>query len=631
MADPGDEAAVGLYLAEASPAPFYGLPPIDAQSRNDSPSPEELLTSLNEDADRSAHSPTLRELSRRALENAVAPINKLPTEMLLEVFRHFVTHLSIHEPTGDRPPEWLPLMGVCRSWCVLVRSTPTIWSSAIVIRHGNLRWLELSLARSRETPASLAISLPDVSFDSELCSTVAVRSHSHHIRQLFFTTVLTLRNKRSVKDLMDTSLPALTTLYLDLAYRLSFHHVPGVPITAKMVLDRDRYPSLTHLHLKVGLIPSWTSSVFKNLQYLSLISCRLSTHHVSLTQFLDALENGGQHLESITLGGFLTATVLAESPEVEPDRVGTLPRIRTLRLIWEDAACISRLASHLRLPASGEIDLQGTLASPDELYDPQFARLLPHYLRRIPFLHAATALEVDVHNPRIKISGNVSGHQALMFSISLHQDYSAIDDHPLWISMLGDALAQVVALFVDAPLRSLTVQGALEMTRVQAWDAVFATFSRLESVKLCMDSDSDDRYYTALPLFLYHTLGVSRTTSFGTPDHVGDLLGPLDADGVTVRCPALQTLDIQGAYWTPLHSRSLGQVLEMREQAGAPRLPRLILAPHIPENEELSVLKSLEESLQPFVHDLLFSSRVGGGGGDDEPGQSLLTVSHTYR
>ncbi|KAI0773158.1 hypothetical protein BD413DRAFT_313796 [Trametes elegans] len=592
MADP----AAGVFLDEASAGPFYGLPPVDPWLRGGATSPEKLVTSASEDAD-SVQVLTLQELSRRALENATVPIDTLPTEMLLEVFRYFVAPLSILEPKVDQPPSWLPLMGVCRSWCALIRGTPAFWASAIVVGF-NLHWLELSLRRSRDLPVSLRITLSEDGFETEPYIRT-LRPHGTRIRRLFLSTLLMSRNKKNVEDLIETPLPTLTTLHLDFDHRKPFSYVWD---PAKIVLNRDRYPSLTHLHLNVGLILAWTPSLFMNLRHLSLLYCPLSTHRLSLTQFLDALERGGQHMESLTLGDFLTGTGLVDSPD-EPGRVVTLPKLRVLRLIAEKPACISLLISHIRLPQFGEIELRGTITSEEELNHPQLDRLLPRDLRNAPFLHKATALEVDVEGSKFVISGRV--HETLTFKLHQCDECRGYNIMETRGPLLGDALEQLIALFADSPLRSLKVSGTLHRTFPPTWDTLFARFPGLKTLDLSLYSPNHE---AAFPLFISDALA-SSSYAQGSP-RPGDIRS---RDVSVVPCPALETLAIHGTSWNPGDSRRFGQILRRREQAGAPRLATFTLAPFVPRVEEAGVLESLDESIRPFVEDLQFLRETDAG------------------
>lgn len=100
---------------------------------------------------------TLLLPSRR---NQLAPIARLPPEVLGEVFLTFVrtfvqenysTYQSYPRYDG---PHWLVITAVCRYWHQVALQTPRIWSF-ILLRHRDLEPVSLFLERSGRVPLDM--------------------------------------------------------------------------------------------------------------------------------------------------------------------------------------------------------------------------------------------------------------------------------------------------------------------------------------------------------------------------------------------------------------------------------------------------------------------------------------------
>ncbi|KAI0643330.1 hypothetical protein C8Q79DRAFT_884789, partial [Trametes meyenii] len=113
----------------------------------------------------------VRLLSWRALCNARLPVHRLPAEILLEVFKYFIPPVPM-TPEHSISCPWVPLMSVCRRWCVLIRDTPRFWQD--IPLKSNTKWVPLALYRARQAP--LGFWIP---FDAEFDKVVPlVREHA---------------------------------------------------------------------------------------------------------------------------------------------------------------------------------------------------------------------------------------------------------------------------------------------------------------------------------------------------------------------------------------------------------------------------------------------------------------------
>ncbi|KAI0354470.1 hypothetical protein OH77DRAFT_1367287, partial [Trametes cingulata] len=95
-------------------------------------------------------------LERRMQWNASLPINRLPVELLVNIFillpdiRH--SPLPWREPPSNTT-DWARIMAVCRHWHAAIRDHACFWQTAVVRQR--TEWLHLILARSRDSALHL--------------------------------------------------------------------------------------------------------------------------------------------------------------------------------------------------------------------------------------------------------------------------------------------------------------------------------------------------------------------------------------------------------------------------------------------------------------------------------------------
>ncbi|TCD64431.1 hypothetical protein EIP91_004112 [Steccherinum ochraceum] len=102
--------------------------------------------------------------------NDPTPINSIPTELLVQIFRHFVRAVSA-QMDSDESPQWI-LSSVCRTWNEVVGDAPELWSKIHTTSYPSpeqYRYLCQLLERSKDAPL-------EVSVDDSLVH----RSLSHH-------------------------------------------------------------------------------------------------------------------------------------------------------------------------------------------------------------------------------------------------------------------------------------------------------------------------------------------------------------------------------------------------------------------------------------------------------------------
>ena len=135
-------------------APYFGLPPLQDGSAH---LPAKELANSIADMNRQIVLLQARVRSTSALLNYQRPINRLPPEILLDLFRRLRDEdrsYNQHRDGGrlySRPP-WHRILGVCRYWCSLASSAPLLWTSIPVGAKTDLGMLKAFLKRSSQSP-----------------------------------------------------------------------------------------------------------------------------------------------------------------------------------------------------------------------------------------------------------------------------------------------------------------------------------------------------------------------------------------------------------------------------------------------------------------------------------------------
>ncbi|KAF5325441.1 hypothetical protein D9619_010042 [Psilocybe cf. subviscida] len=107
--------------------------------------------------------------------NELAPVSKLPDEILLHIFLIFQDATDLH------PKHWHQIMHVCRYWRHLAIGSPSLWTRLHILPHA---LIPLMLERSQSTP--LEVGLLSLTPKESITTLATILHKIKHIRVLHF-------------------------------------------------------------------------------------------------------------------------------------------------------------------------------------------------------------------------------------------------------------------------------------------------------------------------------------------------------------------------------------------------------------------------------------------------------------
>lgn len=421
---------------------------------------EALYARAQRDAPQASHA-MLRAVENILLSTLIAirdainlsrPVNRLPAEVLLQIFdnvtvpsssRNDTTHQSLVWPAlfdFREPKRVVPLTHVCRRWRQIALASPMLWTT--VDERSNIDIAATHLARSESAPLKILVR----SFTKPVARTIYSTSASR-IRRLYhrsnYGTIVNSFLGFPANELEAIALEVTTSMGTLSSY------------VAEPLLFEGKAPRLKVLVL--NKIPWLPANRLENLTHLSI-----NENAFSLSGWLKFL-SGAPKLQEIILRS------LRVTPREEPDdsnRVA-LNNLRRLAIGNMDGSAASCLISHLILPPSLALYL---FSIDTELRtDIAFMRTLP----RLPFMDDISQLSLTV-----KI-----GPGMVMFTVIVAGASSALRID--WSKRLySDAVYQLRAEWVR------TLLSILDMSKVQEFwvDGPHSIGDSIETLLVAMPS-----------------------------------------------------------------------------------------------------------------------------------------------
>lgn len=315
--------------------------------------------------------------------NALAPINRLPVELLTKIFYTVYKSSWKLDPRLARAILWpeatlwaesatsVTLSLVCRHWRMLALGYPLLWvdvSDRIPSSPGKSVFLE----RSKGLPLNVRMMKPR---PSELAA--FVQAEGHRIRELHIATDPYITNREIAEQML-----ANLDFDADKLEYLTVRTDSSVP-----VLFRGRTPRLRRLTLVDAL--QLPPNQFSTLTHLALILCSIpGTQIISLLSHTPALQ------ELIILGPILDPVVSSALPIV------VLAKLQLLVLNAIDIKFFSQVSVN-PLAAILILDQNGVARSGDN------PNSIAVGLSQIDAIQAVTTLSVDMHRQQglIMLSG----------------------------------------------------------------------------------------------------------------------------------------------------------------------------------------------------------------------------------
>ncbi|KAK7045633.1 hypothetical protein VNI00_007466 [Paramarasmius palmivorus] len=294
----------------------------------------------------------------RGLRNSLQPVNRLPPEILSDIFMLSKQHLPSFLPLvrgGIRYFEnhsWLAVLHVCRHWRGVVARCPALWGTIDNLRGGVCP--QTCLKRSRGAPVDVFLSITGPEFkpiQPELVD--ALIPHIPRFRQFHVNTDGWF-DPTPIYASLKESAPNLTSLSIVTKGR----DVVGGVLPA---IFNDHMPQLRQLTLEH--FTSWPATYFTNLTHCCLFDQwdATATSRPTTSQFLDFLASspGLEELALVRAGP--TRLQSDDFPSVSPpSRIVELPKLKELSIgDWPSSQSIARLLSHLSLPSTTQMYFWG--------------------------------------------------------------------------------------------------------------------------------------------------------------------------------------------------------------------------------------------------------------------------------
>ncbi|KAI0738650.1 hypothetical protein C8Q80DRAFT_255054 [Daedaleopsis nitida] len=322
--------ATDVLRAEHLRGPYYGLRPMSAalsSTLTTSGKAEALAQVL-------AHKKELDQeiLSMNALLNAGARINRIPPELLGEIF-------LFAQSVASGPWTLFPLLIVCRHWFVVAATTPRLWCS-ILVASDRLDRVRTWLARSKECPISVdtAIYLRTPLID-------VLKPHVHRLRELMFGVVQPEAEPHLIDFLRNHTMPMLET------FTVSIDHDDSSS-SDLVEFSPDRFPRLKFLGLSsLQTLPS--SPIFRQITRLHLFgSLGPSFNYYHIEQML----HGCINLERLQINHLLLFdNSLGPQPRAAADRV-TLTKLQYIS-VNSSALVIHQVLYSVIMPPTASVSL----------------------------------------------------------------------------------------------------------------------------------------------------------------------------------------------------------------------------------------------------------------------------------
>ncbi|KAJ7588828.1 hypothetical protein C8J56DRAFT_1164513 [Mycena floridula] len=473
--------------------------------------------------------------SLRGYRNSRLPINRVPPEIMTEIFN--LTQLD--EPSFcpwsargyDKDPkdhQWIGLLEVCRHWRGIIATSPKLWSW--IVRQSDIGCY---LRRSRS--ALLSVNLMPVSPQALSISTLDLLGfHRRRIAQLHFN--ISDHPAYINHRFLTRSAPELFSLsvYPD-------QHYSGDTVLPP--LFGGRMPKLKQLALRYFV--SWPTGYFHNLTHLILLDQQVHARP-STSTFLDFMETSPLLEVLILDGAGPTREDSIDLPPVSTGRMIALIALKELNIMGTmlPAFAVARLLAHLSLPVDAEVYISMT---PLLDFDDDFASFLPTEiteLRNFWNIEECVISRIDI--------GTTSSPQHIAIANSVLQLHSSFS--PTQFTSLYDRYPLINIRKLSIHDASHDPDGSSVISTDQ-WKELFIRTPALQTLNIFRRAGS--------------TPVTSRILTALEVDHDKSFL-----------CPLLQSLRIDDEYQMP--TLRLFSIAKQRAEHGCPLLQLTISYAHQP-------------------------------------------------
>ncbi|KAI0369209.1 hypothetical protein BV20DRAFT_968410 [Pilatotrama ljubarskyi] len=297
-----------------------------------------------------------RVIELKGCINTMAPISRLPPEILSEVFA--LVAISDYEAQRrnhygpSHAYKWITLTHVCRIWRTVALNTPRLWSRIVLTKPDVAREV---LARSKKAPlwVSATVAYRD---DARLPILDTLMQESSRIKEFRLTGPARLVQALSTKWRLPANMLESMFLSSDVKPFDRDSFLPTLPLSSDFL--SGQIPRLRRLEIH-RITVDWTNPLFCPSLKTLIVHARYDTTPKlgEFSQLLTALENMPL-LETLNLNEAIPRLPDDATNLPAVQHAVTLPALRSLDL-FSDAIECAKLLRHLSLPHNTRIIVNG--------------------------------------------------------------------------------------------------------------------------------------------------------------------------------------------------------------------------------------------------------------------------------
>ncbi|KAI0656058.1 hypothetical protein C8Q70DRAFT_1014320 [Cubamyces menziesii] len=516
-----------------------------------------------------------------ALKNASTPINRLPVEILAEIFLHVAQHARISAPG------WHRILCVCRHWFVVGATMPRLWTR--ILCAGCTNQLRTSLARSKSIPVDIELTSATPSRGFTITEVIPIIApHVHRLQSIRFGVVPSSDAPEVLAFLQNHSFPALQTLQ-------------ALPRSnaGRLEVDLDRFPRLCELRFaNLDAFPS--TAIMSQLTTLELTAYGEEGPSLAMDELLTALQSLS-NIEDLTLTDVNvrnTATpLLRGASKIE------LKKLRKIAITM-DAVPMKRILSEIAIPPSATVYLSPECV--ENLPPGSFYELLDHSTKSLPLLKKLTVVHICATSWEVSIKGSTALSDHSLFKTShprcpfeLSVDPEPLTDEDRVTVDLDDALRAVESM---PEVQVLDIHVSPEMSIGVHWADSLLALYKLQELTVTMSVEPDSNAIGA------HSLELLFKELTELPPFWKEFIAPEES----MICTDLRHLRLVGLWNRPVGvARRIAQCLRERRRVLGREVALEELTINLdynimPYEDFLDFKRVFEEAVGPLVGKLVF-------------------------
>ncbi|KAH9942010.1 hypothetical protein B0H21DRAFT_539878 [Amylocystis lapponica] len=496
-------------------------------------------------------------LNLKSCHNSFAPINRLPNELLVDIFSH-------DRDRGKVPSmAWVRLTHVCRYWRGIALATPTLWSKVYIDAFSKRGPTLLHNHLLRSVPSKVDIVLLKAAKGNASAILKDLGKHADRICRLR----LRFSAASELVPFLSFPMPSLEELYVnpkhEYAKRYGYPGSEEEDYAEEEERNKDyplnllpgQVPRLRSLTLKGGVAIPWDPDALSSLVHLDVSDILQRRNAPVIDDLLDVLD-ACRNLESLVVDGCLP-TRDYDDGSTQSGRIVSCTKLRRLHLT-DKARKIHILLTHLAIPSCESMQLVAEFCNPSSDTPSMITALFPDHMLSLPIFSLTRVLNLNCHGEALEVSAGM--HPQLSEPLPLHIICRTLPG--TWLPF-EDPMRDIVTLFSSSPVSTLIL-------RVGEQDWNF-----LNGFPLLQDLHAD-----------------------GLIDDVVSLISAL-GDTRVLLCPTLRKLAVEG-YGVPREKgkmSSIFQCLTSRAAQGA-ALEHVFVAPLSRGPETLRVIEEVSKTLK---------------------------------